>query len=81
VIGVDPDDEHFAETLELVRSAGVEIAGTMRQKRSRVHPRRWSARGKLQEIVLEGMRRRAEVAIFDIDLKPARRAPSRTPPA
>jgi GTP-binding protein HflX len=27
--------------------------------------------GKLQEIVLEGMRRRAEVAIFDIDLKPA----------
>jgi GTP-binding protein HflX len=28
-------------------------------------------RGKLQDIVFEGMRRRAEVAIFDIDLKPA----------
>jgi len=27
-------------------------------------------KGKLQEIVLEGMRRRATVAIFDIDLKP-----------
>jgi GTP-binding protein HflX len=28
-------------------------------------------RGKLQDIVLEGMRRQASVAIFDIDLKPA----------
>jgi GTP-binding protein HflX len=71
VIGLDPDDDHFAETLELVRSAGVEIAGTVRQKRAQVHPRTVVGRGKLQEIVLEGMRRRAEVAIFDLDLKPA----------
>ena len=71
VIGLRPDDEHFAETLELVRSAGVEIAGTMRQRRAEVHPRTVVGRGKLQEIVLEGMRRRASVAIFDIDLKPA----------
>ena len=71
VIGITPDDEHFAETLELVRSAGAEIAGTMRQKRSSVHPKTVVGSGKLQEIVLEGMRRRAEVAIFDIDLKPA----------
>ena len=71
VIGLVPSDEHFAETLELVRSAGVEIAGQLRQKRSQVHPKTVVGRGKLQEIVLEGMRRRAEVAIFDIDLKPA----------
>lgn len=71
VIGLTPDDEHFAETLELVRSAGVEIAGTVRQKRHKVHPKTVVGRGKLQDIVLEGMRRRAEVAIFDIDLKPA----------
>ncbi|HEX2252120.1 MAG TPA: GTPase HflX [Thermoanaerobaculia bacterium] len=71
VIGLEPDDDRFAETLELVRSAGVEIAATVRQKRSRVHPRTVVGGGKLQEIVLEGMRRRAEVAIFDIDLKPA----------
>ncbi|HEX6202658.1 MAG TPA: GTPase HflX [Thermoanaerobaculia bacterium] len=71
VVGLDPDDDRFAETLELVRSAGVEIAGTVRQKRSRVHPRTVVGGGKLQEIVLEGMRRRAEVAIFDLDLKPA----------
>jgi GTP-binding protein HflX len=71
VVGIVPDDEHFQEMLELVRSADVEIAGTMRQKRSQVHPRTVVGSGKLQEIVLEAMRRRATVAVFDIDLKPA----------
>ena len=71
VIGIVPDDEHFNEMLELVRSADIAVAGTMRQRRSQVHPRTVVGRGKLQEIVLEGMRRRASVAIFDIDLKPA----------
>jgi len=70
VIGVIPDDDHFEETLELVRASGVEIAGTVRQKRFKVHPKTAVGRGKLQDIVLEGMRRNAEVAIFDIDLKP-----------
>ncbi|MCH7825827.1 MAG: GTPase HflX [Acidobacteria bacterium] len=71
VIGIRPDDDHFAETLELVRSADVVIAGTSRQRRRRIHPKTVVGRGKLQEIVLEAMRRNAEVAIFDIDLKPA----------
>jgi GTP-binding protein HflX len=71
VVGIVPDDEHFGEMLELVRSAGVTVAGTMRQRRATVHPRTVVGSGKLQEIVLESMRRRASVAIFDIDLKPA----------
>ncbi len=71
VIGVRPDDGHFRETVELVRSAGVDVAGVMRQRRSRVHPRTVVGRGKLTEIVLQSMRAGAEVAIFDIDLKPA----------
>ncbi|MCY3964799.1 MAG: GTPase HflX [Acidobacteria bacterium] len=71
VIGVRPEDDHFAETVELVRSAGVEVAGTLRQRRSRVHPRTVVGRGKLTDIVLQSMRAGAEVAIFDIDLKPA----------
>ena len=71
VIGVRPDDGHFRETVELVRSAGVEVAGVMRQRRSRIHPRTVVGRGKLTEIVLQSMRAGAEVAIFDIDLKPA----------
>jgi GTP-binding protein HflX len=70
VIGIVPDDDHFEETLELVRASGVEVAGTLRQKRFKVHPKTAVGRGKLQEIVLEGMRRRASVAVFDIDLKP-----------
>ena len=70
VVGIVPEDEHFEETLELVRSAGVALAGTVRQKRKEVHPRTVVGRGKLQEIVLEAMRRNASVAIFDIDLKP-----------
>jgi GTP-binding protein HflX len=71
VIGISPDDEHFDETLELVRSADVVIAGAIRQRRHRIHPKTVVGKGKLQEIVLEAMRRNAEVAIFDIDLKPA----------
>ncbi|MYF95651.1 MAG: GTPase HflX [Holophagales bacterium] len=71
VIGVRPEDDHFAETVELVRSAGVEVAGKLRQRRSRVHPRTVVGRGKLTDIVLQSMRAGAEVAIFDIDLKPA----------
>ena len=71
VIGIRPDEEHFAETLELVRSADVVIAATSRQRRKKVHPKTVVGRGKLQEIVLEAMRCDASVAIFDIDLKPA----------
>ncbi|HEV8630719.1 MAG TPA: GTPase HflX, partial [Thermoanaerobaculia bacterium] len=71
VIGVSADDERFTETVELVRAAAVAVAGVVRQKRKQVHPRTVIGQGKLEEIVLQGMRRRAEVAIFDVDLKPA----------
>jgi len=71
VIGTTPDDDRFAETLELARAAGVEIAGSLRQKRSKLHPKTVVGAGKLKDVVLEGMMRRAEVAIFDVDLKPA----------
>ena len=70
IIGSRPQDEHFEEMLELVRSSGVVVAGTLRQKR-RIHPKTIVGRGKLQELILEAMRRNADVAIFDIDLKPA----------
>ncbi len=70
VVGLNPDDEHYEETLELVRSAGVIVAGTSRQRRGQVHPKTVVGQGKLQELVLESMRRGATVAIFDINLKP-----------
>ena len=71
VIGVDPDEDRFEETLELVRSADVEIASTIIQRRRHPHPRTVVGPGKISDIVLEGMRQGAEVAIFDVDLKPA----------
>lgn len=71
LVAITVDDDRLEEMQELVAAAGVELAGTVRQKRFQVHPKTVVGRGKLQRIVLEGMRRGAEVAIFDIDLKPA----------
>jgi GTPase len=70
-VGVSTDDDRFEETLELVAASGVELAGRIRQRRKAVHPKTVVGQGKLKAIVLEGMRRAASVAIFDIDLKPA----------
>lgn len=71
VVALVPCQRHLEEMFELVRSAGVQVAATVRQSRFKPHPRTVVGKGKLQEIVLEGMRRQAEVAIFDIDLTPA----------
>ena len=71
ILGVSGKSESLSETVELVRASGVDVASVMPQKRRRIHPRTIVGPVKLQEIVLEGMRRDAEVAIFDIDLKPA----------
>jgi GTPase len=71
VVGISPDPESLAETLELAQAAGVETASVILQKGRKIHPATVVGRGKLQQIVLEGMRRGADVAIFDIDLKPA----------
>ncbi len=71
VVGAGADEETFWETVELARSAGVEVAGVIRQRRHAPHPRTAVGPGKLREIVLESMRRQADVAVFDIDLKPA----------
>jgi GTPase len=71
VVGVSFDDDHFDETLELARSAAVEVAGWIRQKRKKLDPRTVVGSGKVREIVLEGMRRQTDAVIFDVDLKPA----------
>lgn len=72
LISVVSDDDHFEEMVELIKAADVALAGEIRQrqKRFKMHPRTVVGKGKLSEIVLESMQRQAEVAIFDIDLKP-----------
>lgn len=71
LVGVQPDDEIYEEMRELIASADVHLAGEIRQKRPQVHPKTVVGKGKLDEITLEAMRRRAEVAVFDVDIKPA----------
>ncbi len=71
LVGLSRDEDHLLEMTELIKSSGVDLASVVQQSRRRVHPRTVVGRGKLQEIVLEGMRQQAEVAVFDLDLKPA----------
>jgi GTP-binding protein HflX len=59
-----------SEIGELVRAAGVEIAEVMVFSGGQIHPRTVVGQGRLQRIALAAMRRSADVAIFDIDLKP-----------
>lgn len=71
IIGISPDEQQFDETVELALSAGALVAGTIRQKRGQLHPKTVVGKGKLGDIILESMRRQAELAIFDVELKPA----------
>ncbi len=71
LLGVSGSVGRLAETAELVLAAGVEAVSTLGPVRGRVHPRTVVGKGKLAEVVLESMRRQADAAIFDIDLKPA----------
>ncbi len=61
----------LSEIVELVRAAGVEIADVMPFSGGQIHPRTVIGQGRLRRVALAAMRRSADVAIFDIDLKPA----------
>lgn len=63
------ENESLAELTELARTAGVEIAGRVVQKR-RADPRTLLGAGKLEEVVLTCLRLGADLLIFDTELKP-----------
>ncbi len=71
ILSLTPGEAARTEITELVKAAGVEIAGMLSFSGGRIHPRTVVGQGRLQRIALEAMRRSADVAIFDIDLKPA----------
>ena len=71
IIALTPGDHALNEITELVRAAGAEIAETIRFSGGRIHPRAVVGPGRLQRVALAAMRRGADTAIFDIDLKPA----------
>ena len=70
LIGVSKDRGHFDETIELARSAGVGVMAQVWQARN-LKPKTILGKGKLQSVILESMRQQADVAIFDVDLRPA----------
>jgi len=62
--------ESLAELMELARSAGAEIAGTVFQLRESADPATLVGRGKLDEIRAEATAHRAPLIIFDSNLSP-----------
>jgi GTPase len=71
ILSLTPGETARSEITELVRAAGVEIAELMPFSGGKIHPRTVIGQGRLQRVALAAMRRSADVAIFDIDLKPA----------
>jgi GTPase len=62
--------ESLAELVELARSAGAEITGTVFQLRETADPATLVGRGKLDEIRAEATTRQAPLIIFDSELTP-----------
>lgn len=62
--------ESLAELVELARSAGADIAGTVFQIRDSADPATLVGRGKLDEIRAEATARKAPLIIFDSNLSP-----------
>ena len=65
-----PERESLAELVELARSAGAAIAGTLFQLRDKADPATLVGRGKLDEILVEANAKDAPLIIFDSDLSP-----------
>jgi GTP-binding protein HflX len=62
--------ESLEELVELARSAGAEVAGTVRQVREAADPATLVGRGKLDEIRAEATAHKAPLIIFDGNLSP-----------
>ena len=65
-----PERESLAELVELARSAGADIAGTVFQLRDTADPATLVGRGKLEEINAEANARKSPLIIFDSNLSP-----------
>ena len=65
-----PERESLAELVELARSAGADVAGTVFQLRDAADPATLIGRGKLEEITAEANARKAPLIIFDSNLSP-----------
>jgi GTP-binding protein HflX len=69
-IGVAPDDLDLTELRELLRTAGVAVAGEMVQRRERPDPDRYFGRGKLVELKQAVKEADANLVAVDDELLP-----------
>jgi GTP-binding protein HflX len=69
-IGVAPDDTDLSELRELLRTAGVAVAGEMVQRRDRPDPDRYFGRGKLAELRQAAKDADANLIAVDDELLP-----------
>lgn len=63
-------EESMTELKELARSAGIEVVGSVIQRRA-VDPNYVVGKGRLKETVIQAMQRGAEALVFDLNLTPA----------
>ncbi len=63
-------DESLEELEQLAHSCGVNVVGKTIQSRSAEDPRFVVGKGKLKEIVIEALRKGADLLVFDTELSP-----------
>jgi GTP-binding protein HflX len=61
---------HMAELAELARSAGVALAETVTQQRSKLDPKTVVGQGKLQELMIRAFQTDVDLVVFDQNLTP-----------
>ena len=64
-------EDSLEELVELSRSAGLEVAETIIQRRPRFDPRFLMGKGKLSELVIQALQLGADLLVFDAELSPS----------
>ncbi len=64
-------EDSLEELTELARSAGLEVAATIIQRRPRFDPRFLMGKGKLSELVVQALQVGADMLVFDAELSPS----------
>jgi GTP-binding protein HflX len=64
-------EDSLAELAELSRSAGLEVAATLIQRRPRFDPRFLMGKGRLSELVIQALQTGADLLVFDAELSPS----------
>jgi GTP-binding protein HflX len=64
-------EDSLEELKELARSAGLNVAATILQRRPRFDPRFLMGKGKLSELVIQALQAGVDMLVFDAELSPS----------